>query len=113
MRALLFVTNGFPDVMQKRPPPRQLHVKAKLRSHDAANVRGLTRMIEIVLSITGSVLESTKHFDQLRMKIREPQLKDDFLGLIIHKLINVDFDFLNDFLDPRRMDAPVMHQPFE
>src|SRR5438309_11220949 len=79
MRAFFFVTYGFPDVVQQRPPPRQLHVETKLRSHDAANIRGFTRMIEIVLSIAGPVLEPTEHLDQLRVKVREPQLKYDFL----------------------------------
>ena len=113
MRAFFFVTDGFSDVVQQRPPSRQLHIETKLRSHDAANVCGFTRMIEIVLSIACPVLEPPEHLDQLRVKVREPQLKDDFLGLIIHELIDIDFDFLDDLLDPRRMDTPVMHQPFE
>src|SRR4029079_946841 len=113
MRAFLFVTDGFPDVMQQGPSPRQLHIETKLRSHDAANVGGFTRMIQIILSIARPVLEPTEHLDQLWVKIRESQLKDDFLGLVIHELIDIDFDFLDDFLDSRRMDAPVMHQPFK
>ncbi|MCG3768207.1 MAG: hypothetical protein JW394_0310 [Nitrospira sp.] len=47
------------------------------------------------------------------MEVRKPQLENNLLGFFIHELVDIDLDLLDDLLDSRRMDTPVMHQPFE
>ena len=70
-------------------------------------------MIQIVLSIAGSILEPAEYLDQLRMEIGQPDLEDDLLGLFDHELFNVNLDLFDDLFDAGRMDSPIVHESLE
>ncbi len=113
MRPFFLMTDRLADVMQQGSPSGQSHVQTQLRSHDAANVGSFPRMIEIVLAVTGPVLQPAQHFDQLRMEIREAQFEDNLFRLFVHQFIDIDFDLFDDLFDPRRMNASIVHQPLK
>ena len=47
------------------------------------------------------------------MKIRQADLKNDFLGFFSHDFVQVTFNLVNHLFNSCWMNSTVLHQPFE
>ena len=113
VRPLFLVADSLPDVVEERPSFGECHVQPQLCRHRPADIGGLSGMVQIVLSVTGPVLQPPQDLHELGVEIRQTEFKDDLLRFFDHEFINVGFHLLDDFFDARRVNPPIVHQPFQ
>ena len=111
--ALLLVADRFPHVVQERRPLGQFHVQPQLRRHHPADERRLARVHEIILSVARTVFELAQQLDQIGVHVLNAEVEHHLLGLLDHQLLDVLAHFLDDFLDARGVNPPVVHQPLQ
>ncbi len=110
---LLLVVDRLADVMEERGPLAEGHVQAQLRPHDRAHVSHLPGVEEIVLAVTGPILQPSQEPDNLRMDVADPQVEQGLLRVLLHPLFEFLANLLHHLLDPGGMDPAVRDQALQ
>src|SRR4030081_1375050 len=70
-------------------------------------------MIQDVLAVARAELQPPHEAQHFRMQVEESQLEGRRFPFLADRLLHLALDLLDDFLDPRRMDAPVRDQALD
>src|SRR6187551_1981011 len=70
MRTLYFMVKRLADVMHERTGFCNLHISAKFLGNHASDVCHLNRMLQNILSITCTEVQSSKNSDDARIEIK-------------------------------------------
>ena len=76
-------------------------------------MRYLDRMLQDILSVTGTVFQAAEQFDDLRMQSLHSGIKRRLLALLSDFGFHFFLSFFHHFLDTSRMDTSVYNQFFE
>src|SRR5438445_7391435 len=98
VRPLQIAIDGLADVVQKRRARGDVAVEADFLGHDAREKRDLARVVQHVLPVAGAELQPAHQPQDLGVKIVEAQLERRRLSLAAHRLFDLAFDLLDDFL---------------
>ena len=113
MRAFDLMIDGFSDVVKEPGPLGLFHIESELRRHDAAEEGHLQRMLIDILRKARPVFEPADQLHQLRVHSMDPHIKRRLLPGLPDRNLHLLFHFLDDLLDPGRMDPAVTDQTFQ
>ncbi len=69
-------------------------------------------MIQNVLTVTGTVLQTAKQFDQFRMDSGNTGIQNSPLTGLLNTLFHFPLGFVVDFFNAGRMNPSVLNQSF-
>jgi hypothetical protein len=110
VRALQVPVDGLANVVQECCPRGDVAVEPELLRHDARKKRDFLRMTEDILPVARTELQPPHQAQHFGMQVVQPELECGRFPLLADGFLHVRFDFFDDLLDPRRMDAPVSDQ---
>ena len=113
MRAVELMVKRLADIVQKACPAGDLDIRADFGSHEPRNIGNLQGVVEHILAVACTVLELAEELHELRMHAVDARVYYGALACLLDGSLYLTACFVNGFLDPGRMDAPVRNQLFE
>ena len=104
---------ALPMSCSERGPHGDVRVEPELLRHHAREERHFLRVVQHVLPVAGPEFQAAHQPVDVRMHVVEPELEGGGFAFLAHRLFHLGFHFLDDLLDPRRMNAPVGNQPLD
>jgi hypothetical protein len=90
-----------------------VRVETDLFRHDAGEPRDFCGMRQHVLPVAGAKFQASHQPEDLGMQIVQPELERHRRAFLADLLVGFVLYLLDDFLDPRRVNAAVGNQPFD
>ena len=113
MRPLDLVGHRLAEVVEQRGALRRLRAGAELGGHDAGEMDDLERVLEDVLPVARPVAQPAEDLHELLVELAAVRLEDGLLARLLHVLLELGLRLVVHLLDPRRVDATVLHQLLE
>ena len=110
MATLHLVIGGFSDIVEKTTAPRQVHVETKLFGYETGNHSNFQGVLEDVLAITGSEVESPHEMDESFVKIRDTDFQTRIPAQSLDVVFHFFFGFCDNFVYPGGMDPSILDQ---
>ena len=97
----------------RTPRGRDMRVQPDFARHDPRQAGHLGRVRQDVLAITGAVAQTPHQAADVRMQIVQSEVERDGFALLAHRLVGLVLHLLDDFLDPRGVNAAVRNETLD
>ncbi len=113
VRPLDVAVDCLADVVEERRPDRHVRIEPELPRHDTGEVGDFAGMMQDVLPVARSELQAPHEAKHFRVQVVETELECGGLAILADGIVHLGADFLDDFLDARRVNAAVRDQPLD
>src|SRR5690606_9822121 len=110
VRSLDLAVDRLADVVKQAGAPRHGLIDPQLGGDDAREVRHLHRVLEDVLAVARAELQAPEQLHQAWLEADHGRVARRFVTAFADVSLHVVLRLLHDFLDARRVDAPVGDQ---
>ena len=107
-----FMVDSFAEVMKQTRALSRNRIKAELRSHNAAQVRDLERMVQDALAKRGAESKATKRANKFRVQVMDANVERRLLASLLDLLVHELFSLRVHLFDAGRVDAAVSDEVF-
>ena len=108
--AFVFVIDGFTEIVQQTRTFTQLLVGAELSREQPRDIAHLERMLEYVLSVTGTEFHPAEQLDELRMYPVNARVEYRAFAGFLDGCVHIPSYAVRHFLYPSRMYPSVGYQ---
>ena len=99
--------------MEQTSTSCQISVYAQLRSENAAKLGNFDRVIENILSVACTVLQTTEKLDKFVVKTVNISFDNSTFALLLDAVLDLTAGFIDHFLDAGGVDSAVSDKLFQ
>ena len=105
--------DGLAHVVDQRRAFRLRDVDTQFRRHQTGQMADLFRVLEHVLTVRSAVMQAAQQFHDFGVQAVHVDFEAGLFPVFANRFVDLFCDLLDDFFDPRGMNAPIRYEPVE